>query len=117
MFNGQALHRSGHQGRERRHYAGEVGLHADYQVIALSPWSCQEMFELTLRAFNFSERYRVPVMVMADEAVGHLRETVTLPAKVEVWNRKKQKGGAPFGTEEEDGIPLCLPLERESGSP
>jgi 2-oxoglutarate ferredoxin oxidoreductase subunit alpha len=81
------------------------GSHGDYQVIALSPWSCQEMFDLTLRAFNLSERYRVPVMVMADEAVGHLRETVTLPAKVELWNRKKQKGGAPFGTGEEDGVP------------
>ena len=81
------------------------GSHGDYQVIALSPWSCREMFELTLRAFNLSERYRVPVMVMADEAVGHLRETVVLPAKVEVWNRKKQKSGAPFGTEEEDGVP------------
>jgi 2-oxoglutarate ferredoxin oxidoreductase subunit alpha len=81
------------------------GSHGDYQVIALSPWSCQEMFDLTLRAFNLGERYRVPVMVMADEAVGHLRETVTLPAKVDVWNRKKQKGGAPFGTEEEDGVP------------
>ena len=79
--------------------------HGDYQVIALSPWSCREMFELTLRAFNLSERYRVPVMVMADEAVGHLRETVILPAKVDVWNRRKQKGGAPFGTEEEDGVP------------
>jgi len=81
------------------------GSHGDYQVIALSPWSCREMFELTLRAFNLSERYRVPVMVMADEAVGHLRETVILPAKVDVWNRRKQKGGAPFGTEEEDGVP------------
>jgi 2-oxoglutarate ferredoxin oxidoreductase subunit alpha len=81
------------------------GSHGDYQVIALSPWSCQEMFDLTLRAFNLGERYRVPVMVMADEAVGHLRETVTLPAKVELWNRKKQKGGAPFGTGEEDGVP------------
>ena len=81
------------------------GSHGDYQVIALSPWSCREMFELTLRAFNLSERYRVPVMVMADEAVGHLRETVILPAKVDVWNRRKQKGCAPFGTEEEDGVP------------
>jgi 2-oxoglutarate ferredoxin oxidoreductase subunit alpha len=81
------------------------GSHGDYQVIALSPWSCREMFELTLRAFNLSERYRVPVMVMADEAVGHLRETVTLPPKVEVWDRKKRKHGAPFGTEEEDGVP------------
>ena len=81
------------------------GSHGDYQVIALSPWSVQEMFNLTVRAFNLSERYRVPSMVMADEAVGHLRETVTIPAKVEVWNRRKQKGGAPFGTEEEGGVP------------
>jgi 2-oxoglutarate ferredoxin oxidoreductase subunit alpha len=81
------------------------GSHGDYQVIALSPWSAQEMFDFTLRAFNLSERYRVPAMVMAEEAVGHLRETVTIPAKVEVWNRKKQKKGAPFGTEEEDGVP------------
>ena len=81
------------------------GSHGDYQVIALSPWSAQEMFDFTLRAFNLSERYRVPAMVMAEETVGHLRETVTIPAKVEVWNRKKQKKGAPFGTKEEDGVP------------
>jgi len=81
------------------------GSHGDYEVIALSPWSVQEMYDLTLRAFNLSERYRVPALVMADEAVGHLRETVRLPAKVEVWDRKKKKGGAPFGTEEEDGVP------------
>jgi len=81
------------------------GSHGDYEVMALSPWSVQEMYDLTLRAFNLSEQYRVPALVMADEAVGHLRETVRLPARVEVWDRKKQKGGAPFGTEEEDGVP------------
>ncbi len=81
------------------------GSHGDYQVIALSPWSVQEMYDLTLQAFNLSERYRVPVMVMADEAIGHLRETIRVNAKVEVWDRKKQKGGVPFGTEEEDGVP------------
>jgi 2-oxoglutarate ferredoxin oxidoreductase subunit alpha len=63
------------------------------------------MYDLTLRAFNLSERYRVPTMIMADEAIGHLRETITLPERVEVWNRKKKKGGSPFGTEEEDGVP------------
>src|SRR4030042_974106 len=46
------------------------GSHGDYQVIALSPWSAQDMYNLTLRAFNLSERYRVPTMVMADEAGG-----------------------------------------------
>jgi len=81
------------------------GSHGDYQVIALSPWSVQEMYDLTLQAFNLSERYRVPTMVMADEAIGHLRETIRVNAKAEVWDRKKQKGGPPFGTEEEDGVP------------
>ncbi|MGQ9508146.1 MAG: 2-oxoacid:acceptor oxidoreductase subunit alpha [Thermodesulfobacteriota bacterium] len=81
------------------------GSHGDYQVIALSPWSSQEMYDLTLKAFNLSEKYRVPTFVMAEEAVGHLRETIRIPEKSEVWNRKKQKGTPPFGTEEEDGIP------------
>jgi 2-oxoglutarate ferredoxin oxidoreductase subunit alpha len=81
------------------------GSHGDYQVIALSPWSVQEMYDLTLRAFNLSERYRVPSMVMADEAVGHLRENMSIRERVEVWNRKKKKGGSPFDTDEEDGVP------------
>ena len=81
------------------------GSHGDYQVIALSPWSAQEMYALTLRAFNLSERYRVPALVMADEAVGHLRENMPINERVEVWNRKKKKGGSPFDTDEEDGVP------------
>jgi len=44
-------------------------------------------------------------MVMSEEAVGHLRENISIPVKVEVWNRKKEKGKAPFGTDEEDGVP------------
>lgn len=81
------------------------GSHGDYQVIALAPWSAQEMYGLTLRAFNLSERYRVPTLVMADEAIGHLRETVRIEGRLETWDRKKGKGIAPFGTEQEDGVP------------
>ena len=81
------------------------GSHGDYQVIALSPWSVQEMYDLTVKAFNLSERFRTPVILLAEEAVGHLRETIRIPAGVEVWDRKKERGGAPFGTEEEDGVP------------
>jgi len=81
------------------------GSHGDYQVIALSPWSVQEMYELTLRSFNLSERYRVPTLVMADEAVGHLRENLSIRTKVEGWDRKKKRGGSPFGTEEQGGVP------------
>ncbi len=81
------------------------GSHGDYQVIALSPWSVQEMYDFTVRAFNLSERFRVPTFVMAEEAVGHLRENMSVPAEVEIWDRKKKKGAAPFGTEEDDGVP------------
>ena len=81
------------------------GSHGDYQVIALSPWSVQEMYDLTIGAFNLSEQYRVPAFVMADEAVGHLRESMSVNGRVEIWDRKKKKGGSPFGTEEEDGVP------------
>jgi 2-oxoglutarate ferredoxin oxidoreductase subunit alpha len=44
-------------------------------------------------------------MIMADEAIGHLRETIRLPEKVEIWNRKKKKGAPPFGTEEQAAVP------------
>jgi 2-oxoglutarate ferredoxin oxidoreductase subunit alpha len=81
------------------------GSHGDYQVIALSPWSVQEMYDLTIRAFNLSERFRVPAILLSDEAVGHLRETIKIAGQVEVWDRKKKKGGSPFGTLEEDGVP------------
>jgi 2-oxoglutarate/2-oxoacid ferredoxin oxidoreductase subunit alpha len=81
------------------------GSHGDYQVIGLSPWSVQEMYDLTVKAFNLSERFRTPVILLAEEAIGHLRETIRIPGEVEVWDRKKEKGGAPFGTEEEDGVP------------
>ena len=81
------------------------GSHGDYQVIALSPWSVQEMYDLTLEAFNFSERYRVPVIVLAEEAVSHLRENMQVKPTLEIWDRKKQKGAAPFDTDSEDGVP------------
>jgi len=81
------------------------GSHGDYQVIALSPWSVQEMYDLTIRAFNLSERFRVPAMVMSERTVAQLRENMIIPAKIEVCHRKKKKGGSPFGTEEEDGVP------------
>lgn len=75
------------------------GSHGDYQIIALSPWSVQEMFDLTVRAFNLAETYRVPVVLLADEAVAHLREGCVIPASVPVVNRKKGPGKPPFGGE------------------
>jgi 2-oxoglutarate ferredoxin oxidoreductase subunit alpha len=55
------------------------GSHGDFRLIALCPNSPQECFDLTLRAFNLAEEYRVPVMVMLDEVVGHMTEKVVIP--------------------------------------
>lgn len=55
------------------------GSHGDYAVIALSPRSPQEAFDLTIDAFNLAELYRVPVLMMMDECVGHMTEKVVIP--------------------------------------
>ena len=67
------------------------GSHGDYEVIALSPSSPQEMFDFTIKAFNLSEKYRLPVLVMADEIVGHMTEKVIIPDKkdINLVSRKK----------------------------
>jgi 2-oxoglutarate ferredoxin oxidoreductase subunit alpha len=66
------------------------GSHGDYEIIALCPNSPQECFDLTIKAFNFSEEYRVPVMFMMDEVVGHMTEKVVIPPadQIEVTPRK-----------------------------
>jgi 2-oxoglutarate ferredoxin oxidoreductase subunit alpha len=79
--------------------------HGDNEIVALSPWSVQEMYDLTVKAFNFAERFRVPVFLLADEAVGHLRETLVIKEEVEVFDRVKMPGKPPFGTEEINGVP------------
>ncbi|MGQ9681204.1 MAG: 2-oxoacid:acceptor oxidoreductase subunit alpha [Anaerolineae bacterium] len=63
------------------------GTHGDHPIIALSPSSVREAFDLTVRAFNFAEAYRTPVLLMMDEVVGHMRERVELPEQVTVLER------------------------------
>jgi len=60
------------------------GSHGDYKLIALCPNSPQECFDLTLQAFNLAEEYRVPVLVMLDEVVGHMTEKVVIPAAEQI---------------------------------
>jgi len=66
------------------------GSHGDYEIIALSPQSPQEAFDLMIDAFNLSEMYRVPVMFMTDECVGHMTEKVVIPKAedIEIVPRK-----------------------------
>lgn len=66
------------------------GSHGNHEIIAYAPASPQEMFDLTLQAFNTAEHYRTPVLIMADEVVGHMMERVVIdPERVERTPRKK----------------------------
>ncbi len=88
-------------------YQAKYGAHGDYEVIAITPWSVQEMFDLTVRAFNLAETYRTPVMLMSDGLIGHIEEKLNVPEKVEVLNRKKpsSKNCTPWGTDDPSGVP------------
>ncbi len=88
-------------------YQAKYGSHGDYEVIAITPWSVQEMFDLTVRAFNLAETYRTPVMLMSDGLIGHIKERLNVPEKVEVVNRKKptSKDCTPWGTDDPSGVP------------
>lgn len=69
-------------------YQVKYGSHGDYEIIALTPSSVQEMYDFTIRAFELSEKFRTPVVLLADEVVGHMREKVTL-----YEGEKKIRGG------------------------
>jgi 2-oxoglutarate ferredoxin oxidoreductase subunit alpha len=66
------------------------GSHGDYEVIALAPSSPQEMFDYMIKAFNFSERYRIPAVVLSDAYLAGLKEKVVIPAadKIELEPRR-----------------------------
>jgi len=69
----------------------KYGSHGDYEVIVMCPSSVQECFDLTVKAFNLAEKFRVPVSVLSDEIVGHTREKLHIPADVDVVERQKPK--------------------------
>ena len=89
------------------------GSHGDYEIIALTPSSVQEMFDLTIEAFNLSETYRVPTFVLADEIVGHMWERVGIPSTkaIKVVNRKKPENPpseyVPFKPDEDLVPPMA----------
>lgn len=68
----------------------KYGTHGDHSIIAISPSSVQDCYDLSITAFNLAEKYRTPVIFLADEVVGHLRETLTIrePEPDEIINRK-----------------------------
>lgn len=88
------------------------GSHGDYEIVAYAPWSPQEIFDLTILSFNVADRYRVPVIMLADEVIGHMVERVIIPAEddIEIWERKKPKDPPnsafkAFQVEDDDLVP------------
>ena len=91
------------------------GSHGDYAVVAYAPASPQEMFDLTILSFNIADRYRVPVLLMADEVVGHMVERVEIPSKdeIETWQRKHPddtpgEAASPFMVNDPDLVPPMI---------
>jgi 2-oxoglutarate ferredoxin oxidoreductase subunit alpha len=90
------------------------GSHGIYEIIALSPSSPQELFDLTITAFNLSEKYRIPVLIMSDEAVGHMSEKVVMPriSPKDLANRPRPKKGTknylPYKTDGNIVPPMAL---------
>ena len=84
------------------------GTHGDHPIIALSPWSVRESFDLAVLSVNYAERFRTPVILLMDEIVGHLRENVTLPSagELDIYPRRLPKktraeGYQPFAVGED----------------
>jgi len=90
------------------------GVHGNVsEIIALAPCSVQEMFDLTVEAFNLSEEYRVPTILLAEAAVGHLGESLIIPEpdQIQVVNRKKPTVSpeefVPWAASEKDSPPMA----------
>jgi 2-oxoglutarate ferredoxin oxidoreductase subunit alpha len=88
------------------------GSHGDYEIVAYAPWSPQETFDLTVHSFNVANRYRVPVLVMSDEVIGHMIERVVIPPEDQIphWERKRPPHPPngrfdPFLAEDADLVP------------
>lgn len=82
------------------------GTHGDHSIIVLSPWSVSEAFDIAVKAVNYAERFRSPVILLTDEIVGHLRENFEVPAQIDVYPRRKPKktraeGYQPYSPDED----------------
>jgi len=89
------------------------GTHGDHPAVALTPSTVQEQLEETVRAFNIAEKYRLPVILLTDEIIGHMREAVNMPepGDLEVVDRKRPtcapEDYLPYQPEEDGVAPMA----------
>lgn len=81
------------------------GNHGGYPLIALSPSTAQEYLDMTIDAFNLAEAFRVPVILLGDEVIGHSREKVIIKDSYEILDRYYNPREAPFDTDHESLVP------------
>jgi 2-oxoglutarate ferredoxin oxidoreductase subunit alpha len=91
------------------------GTHGDHPVVVLAPGSVKECFELTFKAFDIAEAYRVPVIVLTDEIIGHMREKVILPDPASLRPLRRAAptspaGYRPYAADPDGGVPLMAPF-------
>jgi len=79
------------------------GTHGDHEMIVLAPSSSQETYELTIRAFEISERLRHPVILLSDEIVAHSREKVIVENGMKVERRFAKLNEPHFGGVDSNG--------------
>lgn len=75
------------------------GSHGDYGIVAYAPSSPQECFDLTIRAFNTADQYRIPVFMLMDEVIGHMTERVRIPEADQIPFTPRKRPPAPPGAE------------------
>jgi 2-oxoglutarate ferredoxin oxidoreductase subunit alpha len=90
--------------------AGDVmqarwGMHGGMPTVAIAPASVQECYDMTVRAFNLAEKYRTPILVMAEASTMHLWEELDIAPTVSLYERDKAPGQPPFGSDEPGGVP------------
>jgi 2-oxoglutarate ferredoxin oxidoreductase subunit alpha len=91
------------------------GTHGDHPVIVLAPGNVKECFELTFKAFDLAETYRVPVIVLTDEIIGHMREKVVLPDPASLKPQRRAMpsspaGYKPYAADPDGGVPPMAPF-------
>jgi 2-oxoglutarate ferredoxin oxidoreductase subunit alpha len=81
------------------------GTHGDHSIVALTASNLQDVFEMTVEAFNLAETYRTPVILLLDEVVGHMREKVSIPDAGEMEVVERLKTSVPQGTDYHPYLP------------
>ncbi|WP_048151871.1 2-oxoacid:acceptor oxidoreductase subunit alpha [Palaeococcus ferrophilus] len=91
------------KGAQGDFFQARWGTHGDHPIIAISPTSVEDSFWETVRAFNLSEKFRIPVVLLADGVIGHTREQIRIPDPEEVeliyrrLPRNEEEAKLPFG--------------------